>query len=274
MPKPTPKSKPKAKPKSTVRTLRSTDAFVDWAHEVYLSELVLVKATKKAVLVGMRDLEYEGERDRFRVWSLAPVGTNVRWEVEGKLDTDAELTFERADDVAADAKVALRFSAGGTAFLAADAIEAKEEPPKLRRATPRAWQSTFTMWSDDTEITVARLLELVGLPSLRSWDDPPKLADPGWTLASLRDRSHRAWCAIDGQRDCVGVSPIFRGPASPGWTLGIQRRATATDAEWDRAWKLPTLLPVIEIRSRTLQANPATWAKLDWRRAVASKLYG
>lgn len=251
-------------------TFETTEALVTWMEDVYLSELVLLKKpTKKGFVVGMPDLDHEGAKDRFFVWSFAPKGVST-WQLSGELGTDCELTFDRAPEV--KAPVALRLHAGGTLVVGCASIEVKDEPPKLRKARPRAWQNSFTMWSDDTTTTVGQLLGLLGLPSLRSFGEPSTIALPDWTLAELRDRSHRAWCAVDGERWAISVGPVFRH--EPGWTLGIQRRETATDDEWDRAWKLPTLLPTLDIRSRTLHTDAAGWAKLDWRRAVPSKRYG
>ncbi|MGE0784303.1 MAG: hypothetical protein AB7S26_01345 [Sandaracinaceae bacterium] len=249
--------------------LTSTDAFVEWAEREYLTELVLVRASKRGVRVGMRDLEHSGAGERFFVWSFVQRGAR-RWEVEGALDRDVELTFERADDV--EANVALRFRAGGVALLACDALDVEALPPIVRRAKPRPWQSDFTMWSHDTELTVGQLLALLGLPKLVSYEGPTKVAAPEWKLAELRSRSHRAWYAADGDRGVLSVAPVHRG-REPGWTIGIQRRRAATDAEWDRAWRLPLALPVYEILSRTVRTDPAGWAKLEWRAAMVTTIF-
>lgn len=247
-------------------TLTSTRAFVDWAHDAYLSELVLLKGSKKVSLVGMRDTAHEGVRERFFVWSFVPTGKKVRWEVEGALDTDAELTFEVAADV--DAKVALRFRAGGVALLACDAIEVTEQPAKLRKARPRPWQSSFTVWSDDTEVTVARLLTLLGLDALAPLQKK-KTAGKTWTLASLEEREAGAWVARREGRDIVLVAPVFRC-GEPGWTLELQRGDAATDDDWDRAWRLPLELPVKEVRSRTVHTDARGWSLWAWRTGAKS----
>jgi hypothetical protein len=246
--------------------LTSTRAFLDWAHDVYLSEPVLMKASKKAVVVGMRDLDHAGARERFFVWSFTPFGKKVRWELEGTLDTDAEVTFEIATDV--DAKVALRFRAGGVALLACDAIEVKEEPAKLRKARPRPWQSSFTVWSDDTAVTVARLLALLGLDALATIGKK-KAAAKSWTLASLEEREGGAWVAKRGGHDVVLMTPVFRC-GEPGWTLELQRGEAATDDDWDRAWRLPLELPVKEVRSRTVHTDARGWSLWAWRTGAKS----
>jgi hypothetical protein len=127
------------------------------------------------------------------------------------------------------------------------------------------------MWSDDVEATVGQLLEALALPALREFGEAPVVADRSWALATLGPRSRRAFCAIDGDREVVAVSPVFRH--EPGWTLGIQRRKAATDEEWDRAWRLPLVLPARELRSRTLRTDVAGWSKLDWRSGVGDTLY-
>ncbi len=247
--------------------LRSTDALVDWMQDVYLSELVLLAASKRRIVVGMRDLDYAGARDRFRVWALTPQPP-VTWVVDGELDDDAELTFARV--AGCDAPVAIALNAGGRAVLTCAAIAADEQPPKLRKARPRPWQHDFTMEHADARATVGELLAHLGLPTLASFGEPRVVAAPGWSLASLRDRSHRAFCAMAGAREVVAITPIFRG--EPGWTLGVQRRRGATDDEWDRAWRLPGVLGAGPVRSRTFVGDAAAWTTLDWRRGVAGTI--
>lgn len=238
----------------------STNALLDWARALYASELVLLRASKKALLVGMPDLEHEGARERFFVWSLTPTGKKVRWEIEGALDTDAELTLEAAPDV--EARVALRVRSGGVALLVCDGITVEARPAVLRKARPRPWQSSFTMWSDDAEATVARLLALLALDSLAPIGKK-KAATKTWGLSELEERSAGAWSARSGSREVVAISPVFRC-GDPGWTLEVQRR-DASDAEWDRAWTLPLRLPVTEIRSRTVHTDPRGWSAIAWR---------
>ncbi len=117
---------------------------------------------------------------------------------------------------------------------------------------------------------MGQLLAHLGQPTLASFGEPRVVAEPGWSLASLRDRSHRAFCAMDGAREVVAITPIFRG--EPGWTLGVQRRRGATDDEWDRAWRLPGVLGAGPVRSRTFVGDAAAWTTLAWRRGVAGTI--
>lgn len=248
--------------------LGSTDALVDWMQDVYLSELVLLSASKRKLVVGMRDLDYAGARDRFLSWSFTPQPP-VTWVVDGELDDDAELTFARV--AGADAPVAITLHAGGSAVLTCAGLVVDEGPPRLRKARPRPWQHDFAMAHADVRATVGQLLAHLALPTLASFGEPRVVAEPGWLLASLHGRWHRAFCAMDGARESVAITPIFRG--DPGWTLGVQRCRGATDAEWGRAWQLPHVLGAAQVRSRTfVTSDAAAWAKLDWRRCVPGKL--
>ena len=84
----------------------------------------------------MPDLEHEGAREHFFVWSLTPTGKKVRWEIEGTLDTDAELMLEAAADV--EARVALRERSGGVALLELDSLVpiGKKRAATKTRCTP------------------------------------------------------------------------------------------------------------------------------------------
>lgn len=260
--------------------IRTTAALVAWMEELYLSEFVLLAARPAprspapkrppaglTIELGLPDHEYEGARDRFRVFELA-ASSVLRWELEGKLDKEAELTVEAAPEV--DAPIALRLRAGGTALLACGAIEAAEGEAILRKARPRPWQHDFTIWTKHETATVADLLRLAQAgPSaaLCSFDEPPLRADPTWTLASLRDRSARAFRLIDGARELASFSPIFRH--EPGLTLGVQRH-DADDEQWERLWRLPSGMPAEEVSSRTLRVTPEGWARWSWRQGAGS----
>lgn len=257
--------------------LRTTAELVAWMEDLYLSELVLLSAKpapKKrvpdevVVVLGMPDLDHEGARDRFLAFELVATAVE-RWEADGRLDTDHELTLTLADDAAAP--IAVRFHAGATALLACGQVVAEEREPVLRRARPRPWQHQFTMWSDDTTTTGADLLALLQLgPEVRleSCDEPPLRGELEWPLASLHRRTPRAWRIMAGERMLLVTAFQFRG-SDPGFTLCVQREE-ADDALWDRVWALPGSLGVQQVSSRTLRTDPAGWARMPWQRGAKS----
>jgi hypothetical protein len=264
-----------------VTTLTTTEAFVAWMEDLYLSELVLLscKPAPKAVAprraparvtleLGLRDHEHEGARDRFFVWSLVATGV-TRWVLEPSadhptLESDAELTFPPTDDVAAP--ITLRLRAGAGAVLACTAIETSEAAPRFRKARPRAWQRNFTMWMSSVSETVDDVLcELGDEVTLMSYDDVPILAQRSWLLSGLDDRTPRAWRILRGDRHIASLSLVFRH--QPGATSSLQR-ADATDDEWDILWSLPVRFDAERVMSRTLDTTGAAWARVDWRKGA------
>jgi hypothetical protein len=215
--------------------------------------------------LGLPDLDYEGERERFLVWSLVATGV-TRWESTGKLDTQVELTFTLAPDV--DAPVALRVHAEATAVLAGASVTTHELEPRLRKARPLPWQHSFHMDSGpDAERTVGQLLDALGLadPRMVSLDPTPVTAERAWTLSSLRQRAHRTFELFDGTRAIAYIGPRFpRG----SWALSVQRLPGATDDEWTRLWGLPLPLGAGEVSSRMLRTDADAWCAFDWRRGA------
>jgi hypothetical protein len=258
------------------RALTSTADFVAWMRDEYLSELVLLAAKPKPPLgatkraprevvleFGQRDPTASGAKERFTRWVLT-CSQVALWQADGALSGDAELTVEVVEGAAA--AVALRLRAGGTATIGCASVKVEPSTPVVRKARPRPWQHDFAMFADDVERTVGELLDHASADRLASLDREPVVADSAWKLAEVRAKSARAWMLSRGGVDVACIATVHR--ASPGWTMSVQRVASAGDAEWERVWRLPVRLGAREVRSRTLVTDATGWATWDFRRGA------
>lgn len=238
---------------------QTNEALVRWMEDEGLSPFTLLKVSPKpsakpkkvpaSVVMewGVLDLDYEGEREKFRAWRVTAEEVEV-FRCEGILDRFEECNTEVGEGTNID----LRLEAGGALLLRCGRLVVSDEPvERFRKGQPRPHHGEFILQLELSTLTWSKLREHLGIPPEFTSLQHPTLTP---LAESSRPSDARHLMIVDG----AGHDQVWL--RAEDQRVRVARGKWLADELWAAIWAKGRIVPgVTRISSRDLVSTAAEW---------------
>jgi hypothetical protein len=238
------------------------ESFVEWVFEephagfhLLTLDPVPGDALPDAVILRWGSPDLQSEEDRFFVWRL-------RCERPAIFRLQGTWTTGYPCDVYAhepDAAMCIYMVTPGPLLIECERIVVEEEGWVVEPFDGFTWSHYLRWDATDRTATVGEVLAHLGLPldaAVVSYSGISVNADQ--RLVELPAKSARAWrIGADGDSELV---TLIVGKSDDGYDASCERRDAASDALWQKAYRLPNVLPGVRmVRSGNVECDVADW---------------